>query len=111
MEIYEQAQPAPKTSIETLKRYPQLADRSGDPEVAAQAWTDAGFDDEMTARWLEARCFDAQAARALAELGVTPEQAAARTRDGGGHIDTIAYKVANGDLTPRQGTARCRSSR
>ncbi len=50
--------------------------------------------------------------RALAGLGVTPEQAAVRTRDGGdGYIDTIAYKVANGDLTPRQGAARTLSSR
>ena len=111
MEIYEQAQPAPKTSIETLKRYPQLADRSGDPEVAAQAWTDAGFDDAVTARWLAGRCFDPTAARALAEMGVSPEQAGKRTRDGGGSIDTIAYKVANGDLTARQAAARTLSSR
>mgnify|MGYP003622988526 CR=1 FL=1 len=48
----------------------------------------------------------------LAELGVTPEQAAVRTRDGGeGHIDTIGWKVANRDLTPRQGAARSLSSR
>lgn len=80
--------------------------------MAAQAWTDAGFDDEMAARWLEARCFDAPAARALAELDVAPEQAAVRTRDGGdGYVDTIAYKVAAGDLTARQGAARSLSSR
>ncbi|MGI8749717.1 MAG: hypothetical protein ACR2J6_04075 [Thermoleophilaceae bacterium] len=109
MKVYE---PPARTSAETIKRYGQLADRGEAPEVAAQAWTDAGFDDEMTARWLEGRCFDAQAARALAELGVTPEQAGARTRDGGdGSIGTIAGKVANGDLTPRQGAARTLSSR
>jgi hypothetical protein len=109
MRIYE---PAAKTSVETIRLHGQLADRGGNAEVAAQAWTDAGFDDEVTARWLEARCFDAQAARALAELGVMPKQAAVRTRDGGGgYIDTIAYKVANGDLTPRQGAARSLSSR
>lgn len=109
MRVYE---PEARTGIETIKRYGPLADRGGAAEVAAQAWTEAGFEDEMTARWLDARCFDAGAARALAELGVTPEQAAARTRDGGGgEIETIGWKVASGDLTPRQGAARSMSSR
>jgi len=44
-------------------------------------------------------------------LNVTPAQAAARTRDGGDYVDTIAHKVANGHLTPRQGAARTLSSR
>jgi hypothetical protein len=109
VKVYE---PPASTSPETIKPYGELADRGGDARVAAQAWTDAGFDDPMTAKWLEARCFDPQAARALADMGVTPGQAAHRTRDGGdGYRDTIAYKVANGDLTPRQGAARCLSSR
>ncbi|MGI8863695.1 MAG: hypothetical protein ACR2JH_04730 [Solirubrobacteraceae bacterium] len=108
MRIYE---PARSTSVETIRRYGELASRDGSAEVAAQQWTQAGFDDAMTARWLQARCFDPQAASGLSELGVTPEQSAARTRDGGGYIDTIAYKVANGDLTVRQGAARTLSSR
>jgi hypothetical protein len=108
VKVYE---PKANTSSETIRRYGRFADRGAAPEVAAQAWTDAGFADAMTARWLDARCFDAEAARALAELGVAPEQAATRTRDGAGEIDTIAHKVANGDLTPRQGAARCLSSR
>lgn len=109
MKIYEQ--PA-KTSAETIMRYGELAARGGEPDVAAKAWTDAGFDDARTARWLEARCFDPDAARALTEFSVTPEQAAVRTRDGGdGSIKTIAYKVANGDLSARQGAARAGSSR
>jgi len=109
MRVYE---PRVKTSVETIRRYGEFADRGGAADAAARAWTEAGFDDEMTARWLEARCFDPQAARALAELGVTPEQATVRTRDGGrDYIDTIASKVANGDLTPRQGAARSLSSR
>lgn len=108
MEIYE---PAARTSVETIKRYGDLADRGGAPEAAAQAWTEAGFDDGPAASWLEARCFDAQAARALADLGVAPGQAAARTRDGGGGLDTIGYKVASGGLTARQGAARTLSSR
>lgn len=109
MKVYE---PAAETSVQTIKRYGSLAERDGTAEGAARAWTDAGFADQMTARWLDARCFDPGAARALAELGVTPEQAAARTRDGGGgDIDTIAYKVASGSLTARQGAARSLSSR
>jgi hypothetical protein len=109
MRIYE---PTPRTGAQTIRDYPELADRIGDAEAAARAWSDAGFDDDMTGRWLAARCFDASAARALADAGVTPEQAAKRTRDGSGeYVDTIAFKVASGDLTPRQGAARTMSSR
>jgi hypothetical protein len=109
MKVYE---PASRTGATTIRQYGELADRGGDPGAAAQAWTNAGFGDAMTARWLEARCFDAVAARALADMGVAPEQAAKRTRDGGSsYVDTIAYKVANGDLTARQGAARTLSSR
>lgn len=110
MRIYE---PPASTSAETIRRYGELADRGESVEAAAQAWTEAGFGDELTAKWLEARCFDPGAARTLTELGVTPRQASARTRDGGGdrRIDTIAFKVASGDLTPRQGAARALSSR
>ena len=109
MKIHE---PPAETSVETIQRYGELADRGGDPGDAAQAWSEAGFDDETTAKWLEARCFDAQAARALADMGVSPRQASMRTRDGGdGSKDTIAYKVASGDLTARQGAARALSSR
>ncbi|MEA2220260.1 MAG: hypothetical protein QOJ35_2886 [Solirubrobacteraceae bacterium] len=104
---------AARTSVDTIKRYGELADRGDDPAVAANAWTSAQFDDEMTTRWLEARCFDPGAARELADLGVTPEQAAKRTRDGAGesYIDTIAYKVSMRQLSPRQGAARAASSR
>lgn len=109
MEIYE---PRRSTGPQTISRYGSLADFAGDATAAAQAWTDAGFDDPTTARWLKSRCFDAAAARALADLAVTPEQAAKRTRDGSGdYADAIAYKVAAGDLTPRQAAARCMSSR
>lgn len=109
MKIYE---PAPETGVEIIRRYGGLADRGGAPEAAARAWTESGFDDAMTAQWLEARCFEPDAARALTGLGVTPKQAAVRTRDGSGdYVDTIGYKVAKGDLTARQGAARSMSSR
>ena len=101
-------------SVDTIMRFGDLAVRGDDdPRAAAKAWTEAGFDDEMTARWLQARCFDPEAAREMADLGVLPEQAAKRTRDGAGesYIDTIAYKVAMGQLSPRQGAARAASSR
>ena len=104
--------PEPETSAETIERYGDIALRGGDAGDAAQEWADAGFDDEATAKWLDARCFDPQTARSLADMGVSPAQASMRTRDGGGdYRDTIAYKVANGDLTPRQGAARAMSSR
>ncbi|MDX6679526.1 MAG: hypothetical protein QOE31_3578 [Solirubrobacteraceae bacterium] len=104
---------AARTSVDTISRYGDLADRGEDPAVAAKAWTEAGFDDEMAARWLEARCFDPESARDMADLGVSPEQASKRTRDGAGesYIDTIAYKVAMKQLSPRQGAARAASSR
>ncbi len=101
-----------RTSVDTIGRFGELADRGEDPAVAAKAWTDAGFDDEETAQWLEARCFDPVAARDLAELAVTPGQASKRTRDGRrDYIDTIAFKVSSGDLSARQGAARAASSR
>ena len=104
---------AARTSVDTIKRFGELADRGEDPADVARAWTKAHFDDETTERWLKARCFDPVAARELADLGVTPEQAAKRTRDGAGdsYIDTIAYKVSMGQLSARQGAARAASSR
>ena len=102
-----------RVSEDTIRRYGDLADRGDGPAAAARAWTEAGFDDEMTTRWLEARCFDPESARELADLGVTPGQASKRTRDGAGesYIDTIAYKVSMHHLSPRQGAARADSSR
>ncbi len=104
---------AARTSVDTIKRFGELADRGEDPADVARAWTKAQLDDEMTERWLRARCFDPVAARELADLGVTPEQASKRTRDGAGesYIDTIAYKVAMKQLSARQGAARAASSR
>ena len=101
-----------KTRADTIERFPELADHVGDPREAARAWSAAGFEDEETAQWLQARCFDPDAARGLADLGVTPGQAGKRTRDGRGEYrDTIAFKVSRGDLSVRQGAARCMSSR
>jgi len=101
-----------RTKVDTITRFGELAARGEDPGAMAKAWTDAGFDDEETAKWLEARCFDPASARELADLAVTPGQATKRTRDGRrDYLDTIAFKVASGDLSPRQGAARAASSR
>src|SRR5687768_17543932 len=109
MRVYE---PTPRTGAETIRRYGELADRGASPEEAAEAWSEAGFDDEATARWLAARCFAPEAARALADMGVSGAQAGKRTRDGGGgYVDTIGFKVSSGDMTARQGAARTLSSR
>ena len=81
MKVYE---PKANTSSETIRRYGRFADRGADPDVAARAWTEAGF------------------ARALA---------ATRTRAGAGEFHTIAQTVPTGAHTPRQGAARCLSSR
>jgi hypothetical protein len=100
------------TSADTIRRFGDLGNLGDDPAAAAKAWTAAGFDDEEAVPWLEARCFDPEAARELAELGVTPKQASARTRDGRrDYRDTLGFKVASGDLSPRQGAARASSSR
>lgn len=100
------------TSVDTINRYGELAHRGGDPGPVARSWTQAGFDDTAAGQWLDARCFDPGAARDLAALGVTPPQAAKRTRDGRrDYLDTIAFKVASGDLSARQGAARAGSSR
>jgi hypothetical protein len=101
-----------RVQLDTILRHGDMATLGGDPARAAQAWTDAGFDDAAADAWLSARCFDPQAARALDDLGVTAAQATKRTRDGRrDYPDTIAYKVASGDLSPRQGAARAASSR
>jgi hypothetical protein len=101
-----------ETNVATILRFGDFADRGGDPQAAAEAWTDAGFDDDGTTKWLDARCYEPQAARAMVDLDVTPLQAAKRTRDGrGDYIDTLAFKVSKGDLSARQAAARARSSR
>jgi hypothetical protein len=101
-----------ETNVATILRYGDFADQGGDPQAVADAWTAAGFDDDRTAAWLDARCHDPQCARALVDLDVTPMQASKRTRDGSGdYIDTLAFKVSQGDLSPRQCAARARSSR
>lgn len=70
-------------------------------EAVAKRWLAHGFTDaEEIADWLAARCFQPDRAQELERGGFTPEQAALRTATGrGGYEDTVAFKVARGDLT------------
>jgi hypothetical protein len=84
-----------------LAQYGEAALQGAPPESVAYDWLAAGFDDaEEIDEWLAARCFRARHARALEQAGFTPAQAALRTTAGrGDYEDTIAYKLAQGDLT------------
>ena len=57
------------------------------------------LDDVGVEEWLSARCFDADAAEDLDDVGITPSMASTRTKAGSGsYLDTVGYKVAVGDL-------------
>ena len=71
----------------------------GDPDGACEAWERAGFDAGEVDEWLNARCFDPDAAEDLDDVGITPEMAASKTGAGDGNcFDTVGNKVAVGDL-------------
>ncbi len=84
-----------------LERHGNNAGAQESPEAAARQWLDAGFDDpEEIEDWLRARCFAAGAAQALERAGITPEQAAIRTKAGAGdYEDTLGHKFTRGDLS------------
>jgi hypothetical protein len=84
-----------------LERWGGAATRGEPPATVAREWAAAGFDDaEDVEDWLRARCFKAAGAKALDGAGLTPEQAAIRTREGAAdYDDTIGFKVSNGDLS------------
>lgn len=71
----------------------------GEPEDTAEAWAEVGFDGHEVDEWLRARCFSPNAARDLAEAGVSAEVARTRTEAGAGdYVDTVGFKVSVGDL-------------
>lgn len=71
----------------------------GNPDDATEAWAEAGFTASEVDEWLKSRCFHPSSARDLADAGVTPEMAAIQTEAGAGdYVDTVGFKVADGDL-------------
>lgn len=87
-----------------LSRHGESATGGRAAEEVAREWFEAGFDDaEEVEDWLRARCFDAAGARRMEGAGLTPEQAALRTKAGlSGVEDTIGFKVIGGDLSIEQ---------
>jgi len=86
----------------TLARYSDDALRGAETiDAAARNWLDAGFADaEEIDDWLGARCFEPQHAQTLDAAGITPEQAALRTRQGrADYEETVACKFSRGDLS------------
>lgn len=66
---------------------------------SAKEWLRKGFSAAEVGEWLDARCFDPEAARAFCEWGLRPEHAAVRTGEGiGGYEDTLGYKLSNNDI-------------
>lgn len=75
------------------------AAHGGDPESAAEAWAETGLSAAEVKEWLNARCFDPGAAEDMADAGIDPWAAAMETDAGAGdYVDTVAFKVASGDL-------------
>ena len=71
----------------------------GNPNDATDTWADMGFNAAEVDEWLRAGCFSPDAARDLADAGVTPIRASTKTAIGAGdYVDTVAFKVSNGDL-------------
>ena len=86
------------TIRDVIERHGHFA-HGGNPDDAAETWTESGFSADEADEWLKARCFHPSAARDLADAGVTPEMAATRTEAGSGdYVDTVGFKVADGDL-------------
>lgn len=67
----------------------------GDAENVAAEWNESNLSPSRIEEWLEAGCFRAEAAFWMEEYGIEPEQASKRW-DG----NTLAYLVANGDMSP-----------
>lgn len=84
-----------------LERFGPRATGGREAEAAAREWLREGFDDaEEVADWLGAQCFDAGGARRLEDAGITPEQAAMKTRGGaGGPEDTLGSRLVRGELS------------
>jgi len=86
------------TVEDVIERWGYFAHR-GDLVAAVEAWEETGMEAGEVEEWLSARCFDANAAEDLDDVGITPSMASTRTKAGSGsYLDTVGYKVAVGDL-------------
>ena len=86
---------------EVIERHTEALLLYASTEEAAHQWMAAGFEDaEEVDEWLAARCFSAEGALSLEMAGITPDQAATRTRAGtASYEETIGYKIIKGDLS------------
>lgn len=85
---------------DVLEQERDFAIGNGDATAVAREWHEAGFSAREVREWLEARCFEASAAKELRDAGVTSEQSSRRIYvDCGDYGETIGYAVSNGDLT------------
>ena len=86
---------------EVIERHGAAARGDVSLAEAARAWVEAGFEDaEEVDEWLAARCFSAGGAQSIEMAGITPEQAAMRTKAGtADYEETIGYKIINNDLS------------
>jgi hypothetical protein len=88
------------TIREVIERHGHFA-HGGNPDDAAETWAECGFEAHEVDEWLLARCYSPDAARDLADAGVTAEMARMKTGAGAGDfVDTVGFKVSDGDLEP-----------
>jgi hypothetical protein len=86
------------TIRDVIERHGYFAHR-GDPAWACEVWEETGFEAGEVDEWLNARCFDPDAAEDMDDVGINPEMASMQTEAGNGdYVDTVGYKVAAGDL-------------
>lgn len=86
------------TIRDVIERHGYTA-HGGDPDAIAESWEETGIDAAEIDEWLRARCYSPEAAEDMADAGVTPEMAIMKTDAGSGdYVDTVAFKVATGDL-------------
>lgn len=75
----------------------------GNPDGTAEAWAESGFKAHEVDEWLNARCFDPNTARDLADSGVGAADASLKTEAGAGdYTDTVGFKISAGDLEPEE---------
>jgi hypothetical protein len=86
------------TIRDVVERHGEFA-HGGDPQSSVEAWEETGLSPAEVGEWLAARCFDPGAAEDMADAGITAEMAAMHTHAGSGdYLDTVAFKVAAGDI-------------